>query len=100
GANVNAVSGSNIIPDVECMGTISGSGYNGARRIVTTPRTMPGSNVFDYYIANGTAIPVSLCTNYAGTKALNQLVLSPSINTLGGGTNANGIYVIDCQNQP
>src|SRR5439155_10920023 len=77
GNPVNA-SSSTIYPDVECPGSISGGGYQGAKRTVTTPRTMPGSSVFDYYVANGTAIPVSICPTYTATKALNQTVLSPT----------------------
>ncbi len=88
-----------INADVEAVLTISGSGYNGTQTTGITPRTMPDPNtVFDYYVANGTAISIS---DLAGgsPRVLNQL-FSPASNPFGSGaTNAEGIYVIDCLGQ-
>ena len=56
---------------------------------------MPDSTVFDYYVANGTAISYS---DLPG-GSINEL-LSPASNPYGlGETNAEGIYVIDCLGQ-
>jgi hypothetical protein len=86
-----------IAPNLEAVGAISAMSahYSGTITSGVPARTMPGSDVFDYYIANGTAIPLgSLLTS----RTISNGVLSPTVNTVGGGTNANGIYVIDCQN--
>ena len=56
---------------------------------------MPRPNVFDHYIANGTAIARSALPG----GSLSAVLLSPSSNPFGAQTNLRGIYVVDCQNQ-
>jgi len=90
--SVTAVS-STINADVEAVGTISGSTYNGTRTTGIQPRTMPGSTVFDWYVSNGTPIDYA---DLAG-NGLIDIVLSPGNNPYGTHqTNPQGIYVLDC----
>ncbi len=86
--------GSNVNIDVEAVNNITGNDYFGNTTIGITPRTMPDSSVFDYYVANGTNISV-LSLEGGGTRELKQCVLSPTSNPYGA-TNPQGIYVIDC----
>src|SRR5205823_15057550 len=90
----------NIWCNVEALGTIgNGGNFYGTKLGGAAPRTLPGSGVFDYYVANGTSIPLTSLPTWSGTRALNGGVLAPTVNTIAGGTNADGIYVIDCQGQ-
>ena len=59
---------------------------------VTTPDS---THVFDYYTTNGLDI-TSHVPNVSGTLKLQYALLSPNVNTLGGGQNSQGIYVINC----
>src|SRR5207244_1629695 len=81
-----------INPDVDAVGPILGSTYRGITTSPAAARVMPDSTVFDYYIANGTKLTGVAGGGYSISKCL----LSPSNNPLGGGTNAKGIYIIDC----
>src|SRR5581483_10402802 len=90
---------SNIYCNVETVGTIGSGHFYGTKTTAASARTLPGSNVFDYYTANGTTISLSSLPQWSGTRSLSFGVLTPYVNTMGGGTNPNGIYVIDCQNQ-
>jgi hypothetical protein len=54
---------------------------------------------FDYYTQNGTSIPIGGLGTSGTNRIIQYKVLSAGVNTLGGGVNANGIYVIDCQGQ-
>lgn len=84
-------SGSQVWPNVEAIGLMTGSTYLGTRTTVTTPRTVPADTVFDSYIAAGTAIPVtSLASN-----VMQNVLLSPASNPYGS-PNPQGIYYIDC----
>ncbi len=56
--NYNAISGASVNADVEAFGSIAGSTYPKATMQLPKMRDMPNSvTVFDYYTANGTAIP-------------------------------------------
>ena len=91
----------NIGPSLQAVGSINyNSGHcSGTVTSGVTPRTMPGFNAFDYYTANGTTISLSSLPFFSGNRSLSSGVLAPTVNTIGGGTNTNGIYVIDCQGQ-
>lgn len=93
-----SLSQATIAPNLETAGTISfGSAhYSGTTTSGVPVRTVPGSDVFDFYTLNGTTISLSSLVN---TRQFTNGVLAPTVNTMGGGTNANGIYVIDCQGQ-
>ena len=55
----NLGSNVNVYADVEVVNSIIGGGgiFYGTTTTGITPRSMPDSTVFDYYIANGTDIP-------------------------------------------
>lgn len=100
--NMISVGESSILnADVEAMNNISNSGaINGVQTTGITPRGMPGSTVFEYYIANGTLIPASSLPVSFGSLLIQNNVISPALNPYGTGqTNAQGIYVIDCLGQ-
>jgi hypothetical protein len=74
-----------------------GSG-TGTRKSLQPLREMPSkTDVFAYYSANGTKIsglPVS-----GGNLVISRVLISPGSNPFTGGTNANGVYYIDCAGQ-
>lgn len=87
---------STVNADVEAVSTITGSTYTKSLSPGGSPKSMPTSAVFDYYVANGTPI------NYAALSpagTIERILLSPTSNPFGGAVNASGIYVIDCANQ-
>ena len=94
--NITATAtGSSVEGDAEAVGTIDGN-ITGSSTTITA-RRMPSDTAFEYYLANGTWIDASvLPSGVLGTKALEEVVLSPSSNPFGTQTNAEGIYVIDC----
>lgn len=95
-SNTSATASAAIVyPKVEVVTTASGGTYMSSRKTGITPRTMPDATVFDYYIANGTAIAYSAIPKVAGKTTIEKLVFSPNSNPYGL-TNPNGIYVIDC----
>lgn len=81
-------------PRVEAVGAISGITYAGGTLSPAPARTLPAATVFDVYKANGNAINY----NSIPSGVISNCLLSPTNNPFGGGTNAQGIYVIDCQN--
>ena len=95
--NITA-SNSTINSDVEAVGLISGSTYNGTNTAGIDPRTMPDANtVFDYYLANGTPISITDIPKSGPARKIRQQLLSPASNPYGAKiTNPLGIYVIDC----
>ena len=86
-----------IYPNVEAVTYIAGSGFQGTTTSGVAARTMPDSTVFNYYTANGTSINIA---SLGSPATLQNVVLSPASNPYGAQTNSQGIYVIDCQNQP
>ncbi len=85
---------SSITGDTEAVGSINGN-ISGNKTSGITPRQMPGSSVFDYYVNMGTMIDINQLA--AGTVyELTNVLLSPQSNPYGS-PNPEGIYVIDCQ---
>ncbi|MCH7595425.1 MAG: hypothetical protein IID35_02605 [Planctomycetes bacterium] len=95
--NIDATS-CDIFSEVQVVGSASGGTYWITPITGITPRTMPDSTVFDYYIANGTPIDVGLLPKIGPTPAIKEVVLSPASNPYGP-TNPEGIYVIDLMGQ-
>jgi len=95
---VDAAGGTAVTSDVEAVTVITGAGtYTGTQTTGITPRTMPASTVFDYYIANGTRINIADILLNGSFRQIKKIVLSPATNPYGAGqTNPQGIYVIDC----
>lgn len=94
--NITATAtGSSVEGDAQAVGTIDGNITGTSTTILA--RRMPSDTAFEYYLANGTWIDANvLPSGVLGTKALEEVVLSPSSNPFGTQTNPEGIYVIDC----
>jgi len=91
--SINASSlGSSIDGGAQAVGTIAGT-VTGTSTSGITARQLPGSDVFGYYKDNGTWIDVDSIP----FSAISNVVLSPASNPYGTETNAEGIYVIDCE---
>jgi hypothetical protein len=100
GADFNA-SGATIQCDAEAAGAINGLTYLGKKSPNAAPRTLPdATSVFNSYVAAGTRISRGSLPQSSGVAQINNKLLSPSSNPFGGGTDPNGLYIIDCQNQP
>jgi len=87
-----------IRPNVEASVSIIGTGFSGTTSSGVAARTLPSSTVFASYIAAGTTISIGSLPVVSLKPTLQKVVLSPASNPFGA-TNANGIYVIDCQGQ-
>ncbi len=87
-----------IYSDVEAVDGIYGRNYYNDRATGVSNCSMPGSDVYDYYTANGTSINVYDLPTDNGRRLLSKIVLSPQNNPYGE-TNEEGIYVINCDNQ-
>ena len=88
-----------VTGDVEAGTTISGVYGTGLRKKLGKPRTLPDpTTAFDFYIQNGTDIPISSIPLSGLNRQLQLRLLSPTSNPFGA-PNANGIYVIDCMGQ-
>jgi hypothetical protein len=101
-ANVSANTSANIKANVEAVGSISGPGgaYKGTCTTNVDVRGLPDNDVFEYYVANGTSISIgAIPLNASSQHAIRNALLSPTSNPYTGTCNAQGIYVIDCQNQ-
>jgi hypothetical protein len=72
-----------------CTGT-------GTRTFNVAARTFPDATVFDWYKANGTVMSGLL----SGGTRIQYALISPTSNPYTGGTNAKGIYVINCGGNP
>lgn len=82
--------------NAEAVGGIQNPAVTGSKTTGITPRQMPGSYVFDYYVNLGTMIDINLLPSTSGNRLLEKVVLSPQSNPYGN-PNPEGIYVIDCQ---
>ena len=91
---VKETGGSEVNGDVEAVDSIDGGDYTGTLTEGITPKTTPGSDVFDYYLANGTEIPFDSLDN----GKLENTLLSPEYNPFGA-TNPQGIYFIQCNHE-
>lgn len=88
-----------IAPAVHAAGTTQGSSYLGGTNPGADAQTMPtATDVFQTYISMGTVLD-NAGMDAGGTLELRELVLTPTYNPIGGGTNADGIYVIGCAGQ-
>jgi hypothetical protein len=86
-----------INADVEYMGSVTGVTVNGTKIKVPDARTMPDPvTLFEYYVNNGTEIPLGDLPLVSGDPTIDATVLTPTYNPYSGGLNAKGIYVIDC----
>ena len=94
--SVNAAGSNTINADIECVGAITGGPYSGTTTTPVSARTVPATSVFDYYINNGTNIPITAIPKSGPNRSIKDVVLSPANNPFGA-TNSQGIYVIDCQ---
>lgn len=76
----------------EAVNTIQVDGtLNGTETEGIAAKEIPTSSVFDYYIAQATVIP------FAGLSgSIDKKILTPTYNNVGGGLNAQGIYLISC----
>ena len=85
-----------IKANAEAVGSITGSIY---RQTLTTPitaRALPQSTVFNYYIANGTAISMTSMPLSGSARLIDRKLISPNSNPFGATKNPKGIYIIDC----
>lgn len=87
-----------ITADCSSSGVISGTVY-GTQVIHQADRQLPGSDVCEYYIERGVQIPYSSLTAGSGFRMIENEAISPELNPYNTGLSAEGIYVIDCQNQ-
>lgn len=77
------------------LGSSSGSG---SRTSGVAPRALPDPvHAFDWYLANGTVIPLTAIPGPGTAKVVKFRLFSPASNPFGGQPNAYGVYVIDCQ---
>lgn len=91
----NAWGGMQVYADVEATSGTSGGTFH---QSTSTPvaRNLPDQNaVFDYYTSRGTLINLTSLPYVGGYYEINNAVLSPDVNPWGG-TNGEGIYIIDC----
>jgi hypothetical protein len=97
-SNSTVTTGTNttVNSDVEAVEGISGAGYSGATTSPVPARMLPSLTVFNYYLAAGTQMVISDIPKVGPNRAITDVVLSPHSNPYGA-TNAEGIYVIDCQ---
>ncbi|MEZ6134998.1 MAG: hypothetical protein R3C53_08830 [Pirellulaceae bacterium] len=97
GGNISTGFLSSIQGNVEAAGTASGSIQGNIAQNVPA-RRMPGSSAFDYYLDNGTHIPLEAIPNVSGILLIDRQVLSPQVNPYGE-LNREGIYIINCAGQ-
>ncbi len=102
--NIDENGGSEVHGAVEAVGTVTGDNFLGTVTTGVAERSMPSAQVFDYYLANGTAISIQSLPKTGlvllGTDAreLSKTVISPNSNPFGA-TNPEGVYIIDCAGQ-
>ncbi|UCG33121.1 MAG: hypothetical protein JSU68_00530 [Phycisphaerales bacterium] len=98
---IQAIGNCTIYPASESVNGFVGSVGPGPTTFPITPRTMPDPvTVFDYYREKGTWIPIDSLDTVGGVCTIADTLLSPATAPYGSGeTNAEGIYVIDCQSR-
>ncbi len=72
------------------------SNQAGSPYLASPVKTMPGNDVFDYYVGRGTEIPIASLPISSGVRQFTKRVLSRNLNPFGE-PNPWGIYWIDCQ---
>ncbi|MCH7873331.1 MAG: hypothetical protein IID33_16670 [Planctomycetes bacterium] len=89
-----------VTPDMEAVGGFGGALGPGSTTSGVPPRALPNpGNAFAYYLTHGTPISIGSIGLRVGVPTIYRELLSPTNNPYGGGTNAEGIYIIDCQSQ-
>ena len=99
-----------VAPDMESVNGFSGALGPGQTTSGVAPRDLPNpATVFDYYLAKGTYISIWSLPKWdeadqefdvvEGVPTIRRELLSPSSNPFGGGTNSEGIYIIDAQGE-
>jgi len=93
--DIDNAGGSGVINgDAWAAGNISGSVSGNQAKFQNPPKEMPDpATVFEYYVANGTRIPLGSIPS----QTIHGVVISPGNNPYGSTVNPLGIYVIDCQ---
>ncbi len=98
--DIVAVGGVVVTPDMEAVGGFGGALGPGSTTSGVPPRALPNpGNAFAYYLTHGTPISIGSIGLRVGVPTIYRELLSPTNNPYGGGTNAEGIYIIDCQSQ-
>lgn len=72
------------------------SNNSGSAYLASPVKTMPGNDVFDYYVSRGTEIPITSLPTSGGNRQFTLRILSRRLNPFGT-PNPWGIYWIDCQ---
>lgn len=72
---------------VECLSQIGGGILSGLISSNQSPKSLPNASVFSDYHAKATAL------SYSGS--MNGVVITPAVNTYGGGISSEGIYYIN-----
>lgn len=98
---IQAVGTVTVDPDCESVNGFSGTIQPGSTTSPVPSREMPSpSTVTDDYESSGTIISISSIPLVSGVRTIEQVVISPANNPYGAGlTNAQGVYVIDCQGE-
>ncbi len=94
-SDITIAGGMSIQGNAWSTGTINGSVTGTANQNQSPPREMPDPvSVFEYYLANGTPIPLAAIPG----ATIENVVISAGHNPyVPNATNSQGIYVIDCQ---
>ena len=103
-ASNNSIDGNNngsFAPDSEAVTGYAQPLGPGSTTTGVAARDLPTWNdAIDYYQTNGTPISIASIPQVDSIRTIEQVVLSASNNPYGANvTNAEGIYVIDCQSQ-
>lgn len=95
GGDVDA-SSAVVTLDVEAVGAITGGTYYGPTTVTINGRKSPGEHVFDWYVQQGTRIPLTSLPLTSGVRYLEWSRLGRTINDFGE-VNPRGVYWIDCE---
>lgn len=82
--------------DAEATGSITGLTITGKKTSGAPARTLPDASLFPTYRAIATTIPISSITLSGSTRIITRRLITPASNPFSGGTNAQGVYLIDC----
>lgn len=97
GKSCDASGGMVVDSDVEAAGGTTGGTFLGDVDNSGPTRSLPDDGtVFDYYISNGTSIPLTSLPLIGGVHTIDSVYIGPDNNPYGETANAKGIYVIDC----
>ena len=85
--NLNVNNFGTVNGDVECINLVGTGMVTGTTTTAAPSKSLPDAGVFDEYKSMATAIPFS--------GDFNKHVLTPAVNTYGGGLNADGLYYVN-----